>query len=78
MSDGVQYVVNVVRRSELQAGDILVLTTKSFLTDEMIAHLKEQARGVLPAGVKVMVIDGGVDISAILSMQAGEPESRVL
>ena len=70
--------VSIVRRSELRPGDMLVLSTKAFLTDEMIERLQQQARGIVPAGVKIMVIDGGVDISSIIGMTADTQEGRVL
>lgn len=68
------YTVHVIKRMDLQAGDLLVLTTPVFLTDEMVANLTERMRGILPTGVRVAVMDGGLSIDGIV----GERDGREL
>lgn len=65
------YTVNVIRRTQLQAGDLLVLTTPVFLTDEMVATMTARMRGLLPTGVRVAVMDGGLTIGGIIGEQDG-------
>ena len=70
-----QYVVNIIRRTELQPGDIVVLTTKMILADDLIKRLEAQLQGLVPRGVRVAVCDGGVEISGIIGTQGAEQAS---
>jgi hypothetical protein len=66
---GDEYIVNIIRRTELQPGDIVVLTTEAFLGDATVKGLEAQLRGLLPQGVRVAVCDGGVKVSGIIGTQ---------
>lgn len=65
------YTVHVIERTQLQPGDLLVLTTPVFLTDEMVATISDRMRGLLPTGVRVAVMDGGLTINGIIGEQDG-------
>ena len=67
----VAYTVYVIERTQLQAGDLLVLTTPQFLTNEAVTALTARMRGLLPAGVQVVLLDGGLTIDGILGAQDG-------
>lgn len=70
------YVVNIIKRTELQPGDIVVLTTDAFLTDEMVKGLQAQLQGIVPKGVKVAVCDGGVSVNGIIGTQLAQPAGQ--
>lgn len=65
------YTVHVIERTQLQPGDLLVLTTPIFLTDEMVKGLQDRMRGLVPAGVRVAIMDGGLTINGIIGEQDG-------
>jgi hypothetical protein len=65
------YTVHVIERTQLRPGDLLVLTTPVFLTDEMVATMTARMRGLVPSGVRVAVMDGGLTIGGIIGAQDG-------
>jgi hypothetical protein len=65
-----QYVVNIIRRTELQPGDIVVLTTDALLEDAIVKRLQAQLQGMVPRGVRVAVCDGGVKVDGIIGTVA--------
>lgn len=68
------YTVHVIERTQLQPGDLLVLTTPVFLTEEMVANITERMRGIVPSGVRVAVMDGGLTINGIIGAQDGREQ----
>lgn len=68
--DNVEFVLQKIQRTELQQGDVLVLSTRMFLKDEEIQRLKDQIKPGLPPGVRVIVMDGGLTVDGILRGQA--------
>jgi len=65
------FAVNVIERTQLRPGDLLVLTTPVFLTNEMVETLQGRMRGLVPSGVRVAVMDGGLTIGGIIGAQDG-------
>jgi hypothetical protein len=65
------YTVHVIERTQLQPGDLLVLTTPQFLTNKAVEMITARMRGLLPSGVQVVLLDGGLTIDGIVSAQDG-------
>lgn len=54
-----------VERLALNPGDIVVIKTPAWLTDQEFARFGETLRAALPAGTKVLFLEAGVDISVL-------------
>lgn len=57
----------VIKRGELQSGDLLVLCHPGHLTNAGYGRLIEACERVIGAGVKVLLLEDGIGIEAILS-----------
>lgn len=54
-----------ISKLELAPGDVLVVHVKAILTREMAMRAREQFREFVPDGVKVLIIDGGTELSKL-------------
>lgn len=54
---------------QLKPGDILLLKTTQSLSQNQIIGLKEQAKLLLPADTKVVVLDRGMELSVLRPAQ---------
>lgn len=68
------YIVHVIQRTQLQPGDLLVLTAEQLLPNKVVTMITARMRGLLPAGVQVVLLDGGLTIDGILGAQDGREQ----
>lgn len=57
----------------IKAGDILVITHDGPLNHEQIERIKVMALRALPADCKVLVLNGGLKVSTVVSARARTP-----
>lgn len=60
----------VIRRGELKSGDLLVLCHPGCMSSAGYHRLIDACQRVIGAGVKVIVLEEGVSVGAILSKGA--------
>lgn len=70
--DGQEFTVETVKSADLGPGDIVVIRSKSILSQNAFARIKSKAEEVFP-GAKTVVLDGGLDIE-ILRQKTKEAE----
>lgn len=54
-----------VSRLEVRPGDVIVIKSSDRLSADTVRRISEAARGVVPAGVRLMVIDDRFDLSVM-------------
>lgn len=66
MSEAIQIIGSMeIGNLRLQAGDILVIKTDRVTTPEADKRIRNNLGPILPQGVKVLVINPGVELSVI-------------
>lgn len=54
-----------IAKLDVLKGDILVLTTKATLSQQQAQSLRERIGTMLPEGVQVMVLAGGLEVGVL-------------
>lgn len=67
--DDIEFIEHI-SKLELKDGDILVLRSKDYLTNEQISNLKKYIRHI-DNTINILVIDGGMEIG-VLRKKEGE------
>jgi hypothetical protein len=65
-----------IGKLELKDGDVLVVKIDGFVTDDTSECVTSYVKGKLPAGVQVLVVPGGVDLS-VLSLEEITDRTRI-
>jgi hypothetical protein len=60
-----------IAKLELKPGDVLVLKINRMVSHDVAIRIQEWAKGVVPGGAKVMLLDSTADIS-VLRAEPGE------
>lgn len=63
--------IETVRRLEVQAGDVVVVTLAELVTLERAAWIRDQVKDALP-GVKVLVLAAGVELAVYTPAEISE------
>lgn len=60
-----------IAKLELKAGETLVLMVPQLFSAEQYERMHHYAKSVLPDGVKVMILSGGVTLAKIAADEGG-------
>jgi hypothetical protein len=60
-----------VKRLRLQSGDVVVIRLDTVPTRDQAKAIQESFRGLIPHGVKTMILAKGVDIEVLTEAEAG-------
>jgi len=61
-----------IAKLQLQHGDVLVVKTDRPMSNEATERVRKHLAGILPQGVKTMIIDRGVDLSILTKAEIDE------
>jgi hypothetical protein len=58
-------VIESIKKTSFEKGDVLFITTEANLTMQQIATLREDINRSLPEGVKPVLLEGGLQLSVL-------------